>query len=245
MEQNSNTLSKNHISSFILKIDLSKDDIIDFHKIANAISKSYHRIETRKQSGFQFNLQEKTAAIDKVESIDYVLSLDSPQIEIVFSINQNSIIFTSSQYRDNKIYKDRIQEIIDLIKLEYTELNANRIGMRFINEYNCNELKKVNNIFNKNISNNIKAMADKEFISRVISQEEYNFSDSKLRLQYGIPNRFYPGLLNNYDLILDIDSYVDSRIIISEWASTLSNLNHNAYRIFKESMNLNLIESLK
>ena len=88
-------------------------------------------------------------------------------------------------------------------------------------------------------------MAGKKSISRVISQEEYNFSNSKLRLQYGIPNKFYPGLLNNYDLVLDIDSYLDSRTIVSDWTLVLSDLNHKAYDIFQESISQNLLESLK
>ena len=88
-------------------------------------------------------------------------------------------------------------------------------------------------------------IASKEKVSRIINQEEYNLDSSKLRVVYGIPNKFYPAILNNFDLLLDIDSIDDTQESIGNWEQVLKNLNHAAYHKFVEFMLPKYLETLK
>lgn len=88
-------------------------------------------------------------------------------------------------------------------------------------------------------------MANEPELSRIIGVEEYNNDGYKLRFQYGIPNKFYPSVMTVYDLIMDIDSYIESTSTISEWEQIIVNLNHAAYRKFINEINENYLKELK
>jgi hypothetical protein len=117
--------------------------------------------------------------------------------------------------------------------------------MRFINNFNCLNIKNISKILNLSISKNLSRIALQENISRIICQEEFNYDDSKIRLQYGIPNKFYPAILKNFDLLIDIDSYDDTIQEITNWANIISNLNHSAYKTFIHTINDKFLTTLK
>jgi uncharacterized protein (TIGR04255 family) len=75
--------------------------------------------------------------------------------------------------------------------------------------------------------------------------EEYSNEELKLRLQYGVPNKFYPSSITTYDLLLDIDSYTESNYNVNDWESIISKLNHSAYELFLKEMNEIFIGQLK
>jgi hypothetical protein len=81
--------------------------------------------------------------------------------------------------------------------------------------------------------------------SRVIGVEEYNAEGYKMKFQYGIPNKFYPSAITNYDLIMDIDSYIQSSSSLDEWESIIADLNHSAYQRFIAEINDKYLEELK
>jgi len=75
--------------------------------------------------------------------------------------------------------------------------------------------------------------------------EEYNNEGMKMRFQYGIPNKFYPSVITVFDLVLDIDSFIESESSVNEWEGIISKLNHAAYGKFVKEINPNYIEDLK
>ena len=88
-------------------------------------------------------------------------------------------------------------------------------------------------------------MASQDNINRVISQEEYNFDNNKCRIQYGILNKYYPAILKNYDLTLDIDSFDNTFQNYQEWDKTIDELNHTAYKMFVNCINEKQFNNLK
>lgn len=117
--------------------------------------------------------------------------------------------------------------------------------MRYINSFQCKTPKDIAKVFNRDKAKTITSICQENKISRVIVQEEYNLENSKLRSQYGIPNKFYPAVMTLYDLLLDIDSFDDTTHPFEEWDEVIRNLNHTAYDEFIKSMNPKYIESLK
>jgi hypothetical protein len=239
-------LTKNAISQFILRIDFLPNIEIDFVSIINSLSIYFDRTEKRMLTNFQVNISDGKSEVNKTEDFDYVLVNDTTKMSITFSTHLKAFWIETGNYIDNSTYTKVINQIIETIKiLNPTEVYSKRIGMRFINEFKCSNKKTISKILNSNISKSINYMSSQEDISRVISQEEYNFSTSKLRLQYGIPNKFYPAILNNFDLLLDIDSFDDTQQEISIWTQILENLNHVAYTKFIFSLNPKYLLELK
>jgi len=240
------TLRRNGIVKFILKVDLMPDSKIDFVKIINEVSPNYDRTEKKIQPHIHINfLPSGQSEVNKTDATDYVLIKEDYRYSTIFSPLNNAFWFETSQYIDNSTYKAPMSKIIQSFKTHYPDISAKRIGMRFVNEFHLPALRHISKVFNKEVARTLTSMATREFVSRVIAQEEYNFSSSKLRVQYSIPNKFYPAVLNNYDLQLDIDSFDDTQQIIDNWESSLVDLNHKAYRIFFETVNPKYIEELK
>jgi uncharacterized protein (TIGR04255 family) len=117
--------------------------------------------------------------------------------------------------------------------------------MRYINSFHCKTPKEIIKVLSKDKAKILSGICQENQLSRMIVQEEYNTENSKLRLQYGVPNKYYPAVMTTYDVLLDIDSYDDSTHPFEEWDEVIKNLNHMAYGAFVKSMNSQYIESLK
>lgn len=238
------TLSKNGIKHFIIRIDFMPNSRVDFSKIINSISESADRLEKRIKSGVVVNVINGKSNVTNIKSEDLVLINDTTNVSLTFSQDPLIILFETRQYLDNTTYESSISSIVAAL----TELNpdvlSKRIGMRYINEYQCANLKSIQKIYRRRIAQNIEKMADQEFISRVIGQEEYNYSNLKLRVQYGVPNKYYPGTLKNYDLLLDIDAFDDTQHKLDAWEPVLTELNHAAYKKFIDTINPKFLEEM-
>jgi uncharacterized protein (TIGR04255 family) len=239
------TLTQNGINHFILRFDLSPLKEIDFISIINNISESADRTEKRIKTGIKVDIKNGKSEVTNLTNIDYVLINDTTGVSITFSKDPNAFWFETKQYLDNSSYKYNIASIIHALNEYDSSIMSKRIGMRFINEFKCPTVKKISKIYNIRLAKNIALMADQEFASRIIGHEEFNYSNYKLRVQYGIPNKFYPSVLNNYDLLLDIDAFDDTQQKLERWESIISDLNHLAYSKFIEVMNPKFIQTLK
>ncbi|MEN9599725.1 MAG: hypothetical protein RL596_2044 [Bacteroidota bacterium] len=238
-------LSNNSIALFILRFDLQIDNKLDFDLLIGAIAKYFDRTEKRMQTNFEVKFTSDNSELNKVESFDYVLTSDKGRFSMTFSKMQNSFWFETTNYSNRETYSPIITNIINDAIGMGINMVARRIGMRFINNFNCNSAKNISKIFNPEISKNLTSRLKQEKISRYICQEEFNHDECKVRIQYGIPNKFYPAVLNNYDLLLDIDSYDDKTLELSSWIESISTLNHCAYNAFVSNINPLYINTLK
>ena len=241
------TLEKNYITQFILRIDINPFQL-QTEKYPNVIinhimSKAFNRREKQiiNKINFRFNNEQEVSKTSE-EVFNYILINEQKNIKLTFSFD-GAIIFHTTQYEDNSVYKDTIQLLLEAIKVNSLDIIANRIGMRYINEFPCSNTKNISKFFNKTIATNIKNMLKEEKISRAIAQEEYNNSYLKLKVQYGVPNKFYPAVINNYDLLLDIDSFDNTQNKPEQWEEVISELNNQAYNKFLNVINPKLIQS--
>jgi uncharacterized protein (TIGR04255 family) len=115
-------------------------------------------------------------------------------------------------------------------------------GLRF----ECKRQREISRIYGKRLSSSVKSMLSIDNQTRVIAMEEYNVNDDiLLRLQYGVPNKFYPSKISTYDLLLDIDAYTVASTNVESWEETIRTLNHTAYDTFKSAVNEQFLEQLK
>lgn len=107
------------------------------------------------------------------------------------------------------------------------------------------ESNKISRIYGKRLATILKYMHSDKSQSQIIGVETYNNDTHKIRLQYGIPNKYFPENLKVYDLIMDIDSFIDSKCSVQEWLGVIKELNHAAFKLFKKEINPKYYEELK
>ena len=240
------SLNRNSIKKFILRVDILTNTNFNIGKAAEEMSKYFDRTEKRQLSQFTLHFTKSDSETSKKEVFDFVLISEAKSISLTFSEVQNAFWIESSQYINNSTYKGIMDDIVKELTLLNKETEAKIIGLRYINEFACEKINNVNRIYGKRLSTIIKAMMLDKNQSRVIGVEEFNNADGyKLRLQYGIPNKFYPSVITVYDLLLDIDSYIESTCNINEWNDIITKLNHAAYEQFVRAINLSYLEVLK
>lgn len=240
------TLTRNNIKKFLLKVEFTKDNKIKIPNAAEIISKYFDRTEKRLIKKLTLSFTQGSPAADEQEVFDFVLISESKSISLTFSEVQNAFWIESTQYKNRSIYKDIINKVVFELSSISQEIEAKRIGLRYINEFKCDNVNKINTIYGKRLSSILKSMMMNNNHSRVISVEEFNNDNGfKLRLQYGIPNKFYPSIITVYDLLLDIDSYFESTCKIIEWNDIITKLNHAAYDQFILTINQNYLKELK
>ena len=95
---------------------------------------------------------------------------------------------------------------------------------------------------------NDKAIIDslaKVNLNRSVFVEQYNYSSYFVRVQYGIFNKFYPAVIKNLDITLDIDVYYGGLTPIADWTDVIRDYNHAAFEKFKEYVEPTYIAMMK
>lgn len=240
-----NTLAKNEIKKFILRVDLINNDQLDIAKIAEKMSEHFDRTEKKQINKFSINFTKGFSDVTQGDSFDYVLVSEEKSIAMTFSEIQCAFWLESNNYKDNSLYKEIMSNVFKVVGSLCGEVKSKRIGLRYINEFKCKTKRNISKIYGKRLSSLVRAMVSEEDMqSRVIGMEEYNNDGFKMRLQYGIPNKFYPSVIAVFDLLLDIDSFIESESSVSEWEEIISMLNHAAYGKFVKEINPKFIEDL-
>lgn len=241
-----NTLSKNQIAQFVMRIDLNADELDAYSLICSDLASTFDRLEKREVSHMAVTFTDSGSSLNTKKSIDYVLVSEDKNITVTFSEAQNSIVLESAKYLNNSVYKSTLDSIIQATKARNPSTTAKRIGLRYVNFFSNSSKSKIGKIFSKGAASTISSMfLISDGLSRAIAVSEHNFDTHKARIQFGIPNKFYPAKMTNYDLLLDIDCYDEGEFQLIEWEGCIKNLNHAAYMLFKAHMNDIYIDQLK
>lgn len=239
------SLSKNAIDKFILKVDLSDSGSPNLISIAQEMGIYFDRTEKREAIKIDLTINQGNSEITNKQSEEVVLTSDAKQTVMTFSEINKCFWIETNRYIDNSIYKDFIKKTISTFKEYEYPIKSKRIGLRYINNFPCNKINNINKIYNKRLSQISKLMKYSPNQARIIGLEEYNYDNHKIRIHYGIPNKFYPAIISNFDLLLDIDAYTEQINDLDNWEDTIRTLNHAAYEIFIKEINPKHIESLK
>lgn len=239
------TLTKNAIKTFILRVDLIKNDSLEITKFANELSPFFDRLEKRQFTNFTFTLTQGRSEINHAREVfDYVLISESRSLSMTLSEQNNAFWIECNHYVDKTTYQYFITKAREVLVKLSPDVIARRIGLRFINEFRCNKASKIQSIYGKRLSAITKSMLFGDSQSRIIGVEEYNIGEQKIRVQYGVPNTLYPSIITIYDLLFDIDSFIDRSCTLAEWDEIIDNLNHSAYDKFILEMNPSYVQGL-
>ena len=238
------TLSNNKVSTFIIRIDLDMSSVLDYNDVSQSLSSVFPDIQTHIFPHYNVNLD--NVSIEKVEAKKFIFIIDEG-VRLELTPIDKAIIFSSSFYTTNDIYKERLQRIVDVIS-EKTggNLKARRIGMRYINTFPSIKEGNLPIVLNASETKILKdSLSTKENLSRLIVVDEYLKDDFRIRVQYGVPNKFYPNKITSRDIILDIDVYSEGLQNIDAWCDNVSKYNHAAFDTFKKYIRTEVFEQLR
>lgn len=242
MAVESKTLQNNKITQFILRIDIMPGSTVDFKKLAEALSTDYGTVRSELHVNYQVDMDK--VEVNKEEFITYILG-KAPNSTLQLNCFEKSIVLISSYYNNNSVYKDKISKVITLLKESHPELSASRIGMRYINTFPCAKPSDIGKYLILSEASSIKDSLKRDNISRSILVHEYQHGDYQVRIQCGIPNKFYPSVIKNYDLVLDIDVYGGGAQPIERWEDSIRDYNHGAYDYFIAYVKPNLLNEMQ
>ncbi|MFQ1746571.1 TIGR04255 family protein [Aeromonas veronii] len=240
-------LQKNLVSAFLLRIDFLelKQDCVT--ALCNKLAPQFKNIERRQATNLKVEVNSQgQSSLQQVNSYDVILNSPQELLSLTLSSEGSYILIEAGKYRSNSVYKGIISDIVDVCSEKFPDVLSKRIGLRYINEFSCKGIKDIGKIFSKRTSTVTKGISGQDVtkISRAIAMEEHLVGDGRIRLQYGVPNKFYPSEIVSYDLLLDIDSFIEASIEVNEWSNEISKLNHAAYAVFTECMNAKFIVSI-
>lgn len=222
-------LINNKVSHFILRIDMDPSSGVQYDKLVDDLkpfSTSY-KVELHTN----YNVDINKTQVSKQDFLKHILGFGQ-FIRLFIDTFFNAIIIDASHYETNAIYKDILNKVIQVLSTQGVDVYANRVGMRFINTFPCFKKEEISKVFNASEAKAIKDGVDKESVSRVMIVEEFQVEDFMKRVQFGIPNKYYPAIITNLDLTLDIDVYTSGRQKMDLWDDVVRRCNHIAYDTF-------------
>lgn len=238
------TLTKNKVSTFIIRIDLDMNSDLDYNGISEDLGIVFPNYQTQISPHFNVNLD--NGSIEKVEVKKFLYFIEK-NVRVEVAPIEKSIVFSSNYYTTNDLYKERLRQIVEiLIAKTGGSLKARRIGMRFINTFPSNKDGGIPSVLNAPETKILKdSLAKKNDLSRLIVVDEYLKEDYRIRVQYGVPNKLYPNKIGTQDIILDIDVYSEGLRPVENWCEIISDYNHAAYDTFMGYVRNDVIEDLR
>lgn len=241
---NDKTLNNNKVSQFILRIDLNSQMTIDLKSLAESLLPSYESMAS--ESIVEYNVSIPKDILSKLNFTQYVLKTDNGRVRLKINEREKAIIIDANHYVNNSVYKDRVSEIIKRLKeLGIKDITARRIGLRYINTFPCTKRSEIGKIIKKPLMTSIINSLDSESLNRSMQVNEYIDDAYATRVQYGLPNKFFPSKIINYDVVLDIDVYFGGLQSIDDWEESIREYNHAAHRTFLEFIEPSFVEKLK
>lgn len=240
------TLSNNKISQFILRIDLTPESRINFTQLVDDLKSEYGSFSTEIKNNIEvnYNIQSQRVEVKNNNYLFYNLGTP-PSVVLKLDSLSKSITMLSNHYDNKNIYTDRFRRMKDLIIAHGQNVKAQRIGMRFVNSFDGLKRTEISKILEPNYAKIIRSSLENDNISRAMVVHEYQNGSNRARVQFGIPNKFYPSIISSLDLVLDIDVYESGIMPITEWEDNIDEYNHNAYDLFINYIKDTFIESLK
>lgn len=245
----SKSLLNNKVSLFIIKIDLIDYPEEILTKLIEDYVHLFPKVENIKLNKIEVRLdlnQPKEITIPVEYVTNQVLLNEVEQKKFTFSKSDKSLTFECYKYKNYETYKDIFLFLENGFKNAKEEIKIGRIGMRFVNNFNCNSIQNISKIFQTDISKSIKtALKHNTNLNRLIILEENIEDDCKYRVNYGVPNNSYPAKLNTYNLLLDIDVFEDRLLKVDDLDYLLHLLNKKAYSIFDKFISEKFKERMK
>jgi uncharacterized protein (TIGR04255 family) len=132
----------------------------------------------------------------------------------LLEIDKKHITLLYFNYTNFSEFHEDYLSILTILRESTKEVKFSRMGLRYINEMNLNEVnsKYWSRYLNSDLLSIFKIYPDYSKISRAFHVLNLNFGDFKINFQYGMPNPDFPAPIKQNIFILDLDAYTEGLI---------------------------------
>lgn len=245
--ENTKTLYNNKIVNALIRIDFDPRFKYDIDDVAGKFSHLFNSMEQRIYlQKFSFSNQDGEEFKTKRENVkNTVLINEIKKCSLIFSPEPPSIVFDMNHYISSSIYEDLFQKLTDYFSSKYPEELTARIGMRFINLFPAKNVTAYSKFLASPYLSIVRSICKKDKLCRTLVQQETNDDSIKVRVTYGLVNKYYPEHLVSKDLTIDIDAFTERRVLFKDWSEIIKELNQAAYNSFIEMIKRDYIPLLR
>ena len=246
---------KNFLDTVIYRIDFTDfltdesvcSKVLEECVIKNFPEKSMDRIVQFGNINLEFDDDGKIKSDSKNEVKSGVQREFSNGINKV-SISNQFVVFEIKEYDNFNVYSETLFELIKTLTDKF-KINTERIGVRYINIYNCKNITIRKNYFSKEIAlavfSTLPEMKNDVQLIRDLHRKEYKKDDLKFNFQYGTFNPQYPNILKNNSFVLDLDSYTNAKYSNKDDIIEKIHIAHKSIKIlFEEAITDKLREKM-
>jgi len=239
---------RNYLIKVIAKIDfLFPNEILlkSLKKsVTKVISKHFPIPEPRKSIAHELKITKEDVEQKRKEGMEWHFFGKDREKEIV--ITPTSLLVVYLKYSKFEDLFDEFLEISEVFLNEYEEIQANRLGLRYINDIRFSEQSIID--WSQYINNSLLCLLnfeiDKERLIRIFHNIEFNYDDYLLRFQFGIHNSDYPALIKQNSFILDYDAYYNGLIESADIKGQLKKFHDKIQELFEFSITEGLRKKL-
>jgi uncharacterized protein (TIGR04255 family) len=211
IEQHRHQYAHNYLSSVVVRVDffapLSIPQTGPPNAIYQRIRRRFPTVESTKQSARVLRLSGEEAKVGQQEIEEW--SYFSRARDKAFKLCASFAALEYFKYRSFEDLADDASLVIDVIFDSFADVQVNRLGLRYINKISLDESNPTD--WARYLDEKLLAifgLADKKStISRAFQIIEFNYGDSAMRFQFGMPNPDYPATVRKKEFILDFDAY--------------------------------------
>lgn len=244
-----NTYTKNYLTNVIARIDFSPD-IKDIPK------------DLRKKFLNRFPILEPMKFVNvtgqvKVEpKSKFELDTGDLQTEFVYFGRQREkkmsigpsylILHYVNDYPSFEILREEFIEIVKAFMETFTDIEVNRLGLRYINEISLLESDPLNweKYLNKNLLSVFNIVEDKSTIARGFNNIVINKWPLMINFNYGMHNPDFPASIKKKVFILDYDAYCTSPQELDDIESNIDLAHAEIIKMFEDNIEDELREIL-
>lgn len=125
------------------------------------------------------------------------------------TIEPGAVFARYTKYSRFEDLKNEFQEAVSSIDQETSGIIAQRFGLRYINQFEFDDLKlsNVNKYFTESLLGTMPFNNYGSNLTRNFHIIELKFDDIDVRFQFGFPNTDYPAVIKRPIFVIDIDAY--------------------------------------
>jgi len=215
-------------------------------KIANLISKSFPILEPQKVVAQQLQLTPDGVISKEGPSQQNLWKFFGAHREKYLTFSSDAILASYKKYDSFEDFLSGILPLVEYLSKEYLDLQARRVGLRYIN--NLKPKGRGPFSWSKFINEHMLCILDvlepKKAITRAFHNLEFNYGDFRLRFQYGIHNSDYPAPVRQRVFVMDLDAFSETPESMSNVPRLLSEYHDAIQYAFEQSITDDLREEL-
>lgn len=158
------------------------------------------------------------------------------------TIESGAVFVRYTKYSRFEDLKEEFQEAVNAIDENTSGIIAQRFGLRYINQFDFDDLKlsNVNKYFNESLLGALPFSGYARNLTRNFHIIELKFDDIDVRFQFGFPNTDYPAVIKRPIFVIDIDAYAVTAHPISESLQYIEAAHGHIQTLFEESITAEL-----